>query len=212
MSNNIFVIAEHLKGKTDDITYEMLGKARALAGSTGGSVVAVLLGSGASGLAADYAADKVLYVDHANLAEFNPEAYGRALAEIINSQSPQIVLVGNSSQGMDIGAALSVDCNMPIVAYASDMSADTVTSQLYGGKMSVESGVDGDRYIASVLPGSFSADTGKQWPDPFGRGMGYRNRLSATGCVATTIRITRSLTRDQPVAATANAPQAGGRR
>jgi electron transfer flavoprotein alpha subunit len=161
MSNDIFVIAEHLKGKTDDITFEMLGKAKALAGSTGGSVVAVLLGSGASGLAAEYAADKVLYMDHASLAEFNPEAYCNALAGLINDQSPQIVLIGNSSQGMDIGAALSVDCNMPIVAYASDMTANTVTSQLYGGKMSVESGVEGDRYIASVLPGSFPADAGK---------------------------------------------------
>ena len=42
MSNQIFVIAEQLNGKFDDITFEMLGKAKEIAGAMGGEVVAVL--------------------------------------------------------------------------------------------------------------------------------------------------------------------------
>ncbi|MCB0644834.1 MAG: hypothetical protein KDC44_24480, partial [Phaeodactylibacter sp.] len=105
MSNNIFVIAEHLQGKVEETTYEMLGKAKELAAASGGSVVAVLLGSGAQSLAGDFAADTVLYVDSPELAEYNPEAYCRVLKELVNSRAPKAVLVGYTSQGVDIGAA-----------------------------------------------------------------------------------------------------------
>ncbi|TNE55302.1 MAG: electron transfer flavoprotein subunit alpha/FixB family protein [Bacteroidetes bacterium] len=161
MANNIFVIAEHLNGKVEDITYEMLGKAKELAASAGGEAVAVLLGSGAKGLAGDFAAGKVLYVDSPQLAEFNPEAYCKTIASLVNSHAPKAVLVGNTSQGMDIAAGLSIDCGLPLIAYASDLSAGNVTSQLYGGKMNVESAVEGDRFIASVLAGAFPTDAGK---------------------------------------------------
>jgi electron transfer flavoprotein alpha subunit len=157
MTNSIFVIAEHLKGKVDDMTYEMLGKAKEL----GGPVVAVLLGSGAKGLAGDFAADRVLYVDSPALADYNPQAYGKVIAGLVNTHSPKTVLVGYTSQGVDIAAGLSVDCGMPLVAYATSISGDKVTSQLYGGKMNVESYVEGGRFIAAVIPGSFPAAAGK---------------------------------------------------
>lgn len=166
MSNNIIVIAEHFKGQLDDITFEMLGKAKELAGGYGGETIALLMGSGVKGMADQMgAADKVIYVDSADLAEFNPEAYGKTAAAIIKGQDPRAVLVGNTSMGMDLAAGLSVDLEMPLVAYASALGGDTVTSQLYGGKMSVESGTSGS-YIASVLAGSFVADAGKEGGAP----------------------------------------------
>jgi len=161
MANNIFVIAEHLKGKADDITYEMLGKAKALAESSGGEVVAVLLGNGAKDLANDFSADKVLYVDSPQLADFNPEAYSKTLAAVLGERSPKAILVGNTSQGMDIGAALSVELELPYVAYASEVGSDSVISQLYGGKMNVESQISGDSFIVGIIPGSFPSEAGK---------------------------------------------------
>ena len=164
MSNQIFVIVEHLKGNIDDITFEMLGKGKEIAGTTGGELVAVLLGSGADGLAAQLgAADKVIYVDDANLAEFNPQAYCKAVSSIIGQYQPKMVLVGNTSMGMDIAGGASVDHNMPYIAYASNISADgsTITSSLYGGKINVDSTPEGEGCIVSVIAGSFPADAGK---------------------------------------------------
>ncbi len=157
MSNHIFVIAEHLQGKVDDVTYEMIGKAKEL----GGEVHVVLLGHNAKDLASDFGADKVLYLDSPQFADFNPEAYCKTIAGLVNDQSPKAVFVANTSQGYDIGAGLSVDCNLPFVAYASALSGNQITSQLYGGKMNVESQVEGDRFVVSILPGSFPADAGK---------------------------------------------------
>ncbi len=164
MSNQIFVIVEHLKGNIDDITFEMLGKGKEIAGTTGGELVAVLLGSGADGLASQLgAADKVIYVDDANLAEFNPQAYCKAVSSIIGQYQPKMVLVGNTSMGMDIAGGASVDHSMPYIAYASNISADgsTITSSLYGGKINVDSTPEGDGCIVSVIAGSFPADAGK---------------------------------------------------
>ena len=161
MAHNIIVIAEHSKGKLDDITFEMLGKGKELAAATGGQLIAVLLGSGAKDLAGQLgAAGKVVYCDHASLAEFNPEAYARTLAAIVPGQAPGMVLVANTSMGMDIAAALSVDLDMPLVAYANAISGSSATSQLYGGKVNVESSWTGLPLVVSVLPGSFPAAAG----------------------------------------------------
>lgn len=167
MSNNIFVIAEHIKGQLDDITFELLGKAKELAGASGGQAVVILMGSDISEMANQLgAADKVIYVDSPVLAQFNPEAYCKTVTAVVSNQSPKMVLVGSTSQGMDIAASLSIACDMPLVAYASDVSLDNITSSLYGGKMNVESAVEGDNCVISILPGVFSADAGKNEGSP----------------------------------------------
>lgn len=161
MSNNIFVIAEHLNGQVEDITYEMLGKAKELSGSNGGEVIGILLGNNAEGLASDFNADKVIYIENEVFSQFNPEAYSKTISALVNEHSPQLTLVGNTSQGYDIAAAVSVDCDMPLISYVSDITSSGLSSQLYGGKMSVESETPSGKYIASILPGSFDTEAGK---------------------------------------------------
>lgn len=164
MSNQILVVVEHLKGKIEDITFEMLGKGKEIADSTGGELVALLLGSGADGMASQLgAASKVIYIDDANLAEYNPQAYCKAVGSVVAETQPKMVLIGNTSMGMDIAGGVSIDQNMPFIAYASGISPDgsTVTSSLYGGKMDVDSTPSGDGYVVSVISGSFPADAGR---------------------------------------------------
>jgi electron transfer flavoprotein alpha subunit len=164
MSNQILVVVEHLKGNIEDITFEMLGKGKEISSSTGGELVALLMGSGADSMTSLLGvADKVIYVDDANLAEYNPQAYCKTVSAIVASTQPKLVMIGNTSMGMDIAGGVSVDQNMPFIAYVSGISADgnTVTSSLYGGKMNVDSSASGDGCIVSVISGSFSADAGK---------------------------------------------------
>ena len=159
---NIIVIVEHFKGNIEDITFEMLGKGKELAGATGGQLIAVLLGNDAKELAGSLgAAARVVYSDSPHFAEFNPEAYGKALAAIVPGLSPGMILVANTSAGMDLAAGLSVDLGIPLVAYANAITAGSATSQLYGGKVNVESGLAAGPVIIAVLPGAFAADAGK---------------------------------------------------
>jgi electron transfer flavoprotein alpha subunit len=48
MSNDIFVITEHMDGAFSDVSLEMVGKAKEIAAAFGGQAIAVVLGSGVS--------------------------------------------------------------------------------------------------------------------------------------------------------------------
>ncbi|MEC7584582.1 MAG: electron transfer flavoprotein subunit alpha/FixB family protein [Planctomycetota bacterium] len=165
MANDILVVAEHLNGELDEVTFELLGKGKELAAATGGSVAVALLGASAETAAQLGAADKVLHMEHAQLEHFNPEACSAALAEIVGQANPGIVLVANTSMGMDLAASLSATKDLPLLAYAVDVKIDdgktVATSQLYGGKIYAESQIDGDAGIVCVLAGSFPADAGR---------------------------------------------------
>ena len=155
MSNDIFVLVEHHAGTVTEPTFELLGKANEL----DGRAVACLLGSGARGLADDLPADVVLSVDDPALKEFVPEAYAATLQALIDERDPRLVLIANTTVGMDVAGALSARTGRPLVAYAKELSFEgdktVVTSQVYGGKMNAEVEVDGPA-IVSVVAGSFA--------------------------------------------------------
>ena len=163
MANDILVLADHLKGQLSDTTLELVGKAKELAGATGGQAVVALLGD--SGLAGQIAgADAVLTMDHPALADYTPEAWEKALNHIVTERSPRLVLIGNSTIGMDLGAGLSATWKAPLVAYTVGLAADggdiVATAQVYGGKLLAEVELSGDRGICTVVAGSFPAATG----------------------------------------------------
>jgi electron transfer flavoprotein alpha subunit len=143
----------------------MAGQARQLAGALGGQAVAVLLGSRARDLAEAIGSDCVLYVEDAALAEFNPEAYGRVLAALIAQRRPRLVMLGNTSMGMDLAAGLSVTTGLPLIAYVNALSVEDgsliATSQIYGGKILAEAVPAGDACLVTCLAGAFPAEAGR---------------------------------------------------
>ena len=163
MANDILVLADHLRGQLSDTTLELVGKAKELAGATGGQAVVALLG--APDLAGQITgADTVLTVDHPALADYTPEAWEKTLLHIVNERQPRLVLIANTTIGMDLGAGLSAAWGAPLVAYAVRLEADgndiVATAQVYGGKLLAEVVLSGDRGICTVVAGSFPAAAG----------------------------------------------------
>ena len=105
MSNDVYVITEHMDGNFSDVSFEMVGKAKELASALSGKAVAIVLGSGVS--ADVFASDSTLYVDDPALAQFNPEAYGKVIEALVNEKSPRLVLFSWTATGMDLAAWLS---------------------------------------------------------------------------------------------------------
>jgi len=165
MSNDIFVITEHMDGKVSDVSFEMVGKAKELAPGFDGQVVAIMLGSGASGLAGSFASDSTIYVDDPSLANFNPEAYGKVIEALVKEKSPRLVMFGWTATGMDMAAWLSARLEIPFVANARSLSVEggdlVVNSQIYGGKMMAEVTPEGETAIVAVAAGSFPAEAGQ---------------------------------------------------
>ncbi len=162
MSQDIFVVIEHLQGNVLDISYIMLAAARQLSQSTGGGVTAVLLGHNAQGLAGNLAADKVLYMDHPALVEFTSDAYQTALFGLIREYSPRAVLFGHSSIGMDIASGLSAKLNLPVVSSCYNFGDNgQYVCQICGGKIMVEGPLPGTTVLVTMVPGGYKAEQGQ---------------------------------------------------
>ncbi len=165
MDSDIFVIIEHLQGQVSEISYIMLAAGRQLTNQAGGNLVAVLLGNDAQGLAADLAADKVLYMDDPALAEFTPDAYQMALAKLINAETPRAVLLGDTSVGAEVAGVLSARLELPLVSRCSSLHAKDgspkFVSQIYGGKILAEGELPGPTALVTMVPGEFKAEEGK---------------------------------------------------
>lgn len=165
MSNDVFVFVEHLKGKIADIGFEMLGKGREIADQLGGKLYAVLIGSQCANLAEQLGkADAVLCMMDPRLAEFSPTSFKHALGELVRERAPQLVMIGNTSMGMDLAAGISALLDIPLIAYCNNLRVEdgkiVATAQIYGGKLLAEARASGDQMIVSVLAGSFNADAG----------------------------------------------------
>ena len=167
MSNDIYVLAEHLQGRLSEVTFELLGKGRELADRLGGSLSALLLGKDIRHLASELrAADTVIYVEDEHLAEFTPEAYIKTCAALLRERAPQprLLLLGNTSIGMDVAPALSAELGVPLVTGCTDLRLEDgrviVTSQICGGKVLVEAELTGEQEqgIAAVMPGALPAE------------------------------------------------------
>lgn len=106
----VFVFAQQVDNEVSSIALELLGKAKDLASDLKTDVTAVLVGSGVAGLVdtlAEYGADKVIVVDDPELKEYRTEPYTHALASVINEYKPEIVLVGATAIGRDLGPRVS---------------------------------------------------------------------------------------------------------
>ena len=112
----VYVYAQQVDNKLDNIAFELLGKAKDLAKDLNTDVTAVLIGSDVKGLAdelAAYGADKVIVVDDPELKDYRTEPYTHALASVINEFKPEIMLVGATAIGRDLGPVSYTHLTLP---------------------------------------------------------------------------------------------------
>ncbi|MBQ8325940.1 MAG: electron transfer flavoprotein subunit alpha/FixB family protein [Lachnospiraceae bacterium] len=106
----VMVFAQQVDNQLSSIAFELIGKGKDLAADLGTEVTAVLIGYEVKGLAdelAAYGADKVIVIDDAELKDYRTEPYTHALASAIDEFKPEIVLVGATAIGRDLGPKVS---------------------------------------------------------------------------------------------------------
>lgn len=141
----VYVFAEQREGVIQNIAFELVGKARELADVLGEEVCAILGGQnlekGAHELIAA-GADRVLYLDHAELNDYLTEPYAQALTQVINSYKPSIMLIGATTIGRDLGPRVSarVETGLTADCTALDISEDDernllMTRPAFGGNL-----------------------------------------------------------------------------
>ena len=172
----VYVYAQQVDNEISGIAYELLGKAKELAAPLNTEVTAVLIGSDVKNLAdslAEYGADKVIVVDDPELKDYRTEPYAHALASVINQYKPEIVLVGATALGRDLGptvsarvqTGLTADCTVleigdfPLVAIPGKESEQKhnqllMTRPAFGGNTIATIACPNNRpQMATVRPG-----------------------------------------------------------
>jgi len=165
-SGSIAVVTEVLEGQLTEQTFEALAAARSVAHALpGGEVVAVLGGAANAGLAVQLgAADRVLHLADPALDRYSPDAYEAALRAAFAERAPRLIVVPNTTVGMDLAAGLAALLGLPLAAYCVGLAADgdavIATCQIYGGKILAEVALAGPG-VVSIIPGSYPAADGR---------------------------------------------------
>ena len=116
---DVYVFCEQREGVIQSVALELLGKARELADTLKENVVAILLGKNITNKAQDLiaaGADKVLVVDNDLLKDYLTEPYTQAITQIINEQTPSILMIGATTIGRDLGPRLSARVSTGLTA------------------------------------------------------------------------------------------------
>ncbi|OGO50254.1 MAG: hypothetical protein A2Z30_02865 [Chloroflexi bacterium RBG_16_64_43] len=163
MSQDIWVVVETLRGAVMDITYTSLAAGRILADGLGIRLVAVLLGHNAEPLAGTLGtADSVIYVDHASLADFTPEAYRRTISGLAKELAPRAILFGHTSMGMDIACGVSLDLNAPLISSCERVKLEDgrpwYSSPTCGGKIIAEGPIPDPVCVLTIVPGGYKPE------------------------------------------------------
>ncbi len=119
MTKDVYVFCEQRDGVIQNVSYELIGKARELAADLGQQVVGILAGSNIGELPRKLiarGADKVIVADKPILEQYSTKPYTDVVVQVIREFEPEIVLFGASSIGRDLAPAVSASVHTGLTA------------------------------------------------------------------------------------------------
>jgi electron transfer flavoprotein alpha subunit len=123
----VWIFAEQRQGKLMAIALELLGEGRKLADKLGVELTAVLLGDKIEGLCQEliqHGADNVILADHPELKNYTTDGYTKIIAELINDKKPEIVIIGATNIGRDLGPRIAARVNTGLTADCTKLDID----------------------------------------------------------------------------------------
>lgn len=130
----VLVFAEQRGGCIQKVAYELLGAGRGIADQLQEPLVAILVGHGLTAAHCEdliaHGADRVITVDHAELAVYRTGPYTKALTQVIEAFRPGIVLVGATTVGRDLAPRVSARVRTGLTADCTSLAVEDGTRNL----------------------------------------------------------------------------------
>jgi electron transfer flavoprotein alpha subunit len=166
MAEEILVVAEHVKGKITDVTFELLVLGRQLATKTNKPLKAVLLGKSVGGLTNELGfADGVITMEHELLENVNIETWANGLEKIIDEVKPELLIMGSTNAFMGLPSYLSEKKSLPFInlCQSLDIEGQDIKGNvlLYGGKIEGDVKPKARPVIVAIRPGNYPGDEAK---------------------------------------------------
>lgn len=158
-AQDVLVVAETQREAVADITLELLAAARALVTQSGGQVICLVLSDDGARFASSLAAaDRIILLNDPQLANFSPEPFVTALAQVVATEQPRAVLIAGSSVGWDLAPLLACRVQAPLVTGCKSVCAEgtglLVHASFCAGKMMADVVVEASPAVLMIMPGS----------------------------------------------------------
>jgi len=141
--NNVCVYCEFEEGRIQEVSYELLTKGRSLANQLHCKLEALVMGEGLAGLENEisrYGVDTIYMADDKRLYPYTTLPHTAVAVGLFRETKPQIVLMGATSIGRDLGprisssltSGLTADCtNLEIGEYEDKKAGKKYENLLY---------------------------------------------------------------------------------
>ncbi len=129
----VWVFAEQRNNKIMPVVIELLGEGKKLAKEIGCELAAVLCGENVKHLTEEliaYGADKVYVADQSELKTYRTDAYTKVIVEAIKKYKPEVMLLGATHIGRDLGPCIAVQCGTGLTADCTGLRIDPETKGL----------------------------------------------------------------------------------
>ena len=164
MSKGILVFIEHKAGALNKTSLEAIAAAQKLAVDTGQKSTAVI--PGAPSLAQDIAAydlEKVISVEHPQLADYTPDAYAEAMEQVVRAAEPQYVIMAHTYLVRDFAPKLAARFGKGLISDCVRMKVEageaTFTRRIFLGKLDADVVSDGEPPVfVTFQSGAFRGD------------------------------------------------------
>ena len=109
------VLAEAREGALRNVSFEAIAAAKQLTDD----VTAVVIGDHVQALAqelGEYGAGRVLVVEDERLKHYTPDGYGQVLRQLIDQESPDLIVLGHTALGKDIAPKLAARLDAGLIS------------------------------------------------------------------------------------------------
>ena len=124
----VWVFCEQREGMIQTISYQLLSEGRKLANDLGVELCGVVMGSELNDqyikALGGYGADRVYYIDSPLLKDYTTDGYAKVLCDLVQEKKPEIVLIGATNLGRDLGPRCAARLHTGLTADCTHLDVD----------------------------------------------------------------------------------------
>ena len=153
---DILVVLEDNRGSLHRMSKEAIAGAQKM----GGSISALAIGPNGDALAEELSGVdlvEVITVSHNLVSSYNADGYSEVVKQVIESESPQTIVIGHSYQTRDFMPRVSAKLDIPFIPDIISMD-DGIVKQVLNAKLNALVTTSADQVILSFQSATFSEE------------------------------------------------------
>jgi len=159
---SVLIFVDHIDGHIKKASHEALSYGAKIAGLTGTTAEAVVLGTVTEDLAAlgKHGVKKVHQVQNDNLKQFDSQVYAKVIAQVAEQTGAKVVVFSNNSSGKALAPRVAVRLKAGLAAGATALpdtsNGFTVRKNVFSGKAFANVAINSDVKVISLNVNAFT--------------------------------------------------------